>query len=564
MQHDHSHHDHALTPAAASAESAGGGPLGFFTNHGLYMPRVHCVQNEAGSPDWPWIIAILSLTSLVILGYARIFLFWRKRYLAEEGRDRNRKLMELAYVFLACGTIGYGFSMLAFFWPGYRLLAVLLVGLVVITWKFAWNLDSFGVSLSANRLQRELGERERQLAHRAHRAEEASRAKSAFLANMSHEIRTPMTAITGFTELLEDEDLTPDERAGHVRTVRRNADHLLGLINDILDLSKVESGKMTLAPEPVALGELVAETAASLRHRAARKGLSYEVRVQPELPKLTLDPTRLRQVLYNLIGNALKFTTAGGVVIKASYHGGDLTLEVIDTGIGIGPVEQASVFEPFVQADVSTTRRFGGTGLGLAIVRQTVELMDGTVALKSELGMGTTITLTIPAEVAEPELPAVALEPVAAEAAEPEPEPEPATAAPAPATTTSLDGLQVLLVEDGPDNQRLISHHLRRAGADVSVAGDGAAALEQVKRQERLGRDFDLVLMDMQMPILDGYETTTRLKGDGFEPPIVALTAHALPEDRDRCLAAGCDGFLTKPITRATLIDAVAAHARAA
>lgn len=375
-----------------------------------------------------------------------------------------------------------------------------------------------------------------ELARRA--AEDAEQAKAQFLANMSHEIRTPMTAILGYAELLHDEgDMgkAPTKRVEALRAVQRNADHLLSLINDILDLSKIDAGKLTVDPAPCDPASVASDVVTMLRGRAQEKGISLAIAVDGVLPKLiTTDATRLRQVLVNLVGNAIKFTERGGVMIRCRLEdaSGLMCYDVTDTGTGLTPEQQSRIFRAFEQADGTMARRYGGTGLGLDISRRLARMMGGDVeVLSSAPGLGTTFRASVRAD---------ELVTRAADG-------NPAT------TGTALRG-RILLAEDGPDNQRLIAFHLRKAGAEVDVAGNGVAAVEAVMASRRAGKPYGLILMDMQMPELDGYEATRRLRSAGHDGPIVAITAHALAQDRNLCLAAGCDDYATKPIDRATLI----------
>ena len=381
-------------------------------------------------------------------------------------------------------------------------------------------------------------------------AESATKARTLFLANMSHEIRTPMTSILGFAELLADPDQLPEERSRCVETIRSNADHLLALINDILDLSRIEAGRMTLETARCCPAQIVNEVVSLMRDRAANKGLDLNIVFDSPVPEfIHSDPVRLRQILINLIGNAVKFTRDGSVRVQLRFDSEMLAqprlmFRVIDTGIGIATAQQSRLFRAFTQADNSTTREFGGTGLGLAISKRLVELLGGTISVLSAEGLGATFEFDIPTGPIEgtPMIDS----------------PEIATSSPRSAPRMTADVLQVaaevLLVEDGPDNRRLISHHLKKAGVQVTTAENGQLAIEAVDRREK---PFDLILMDMQMPVLDGYSTTTELRKCGYEGEIVALTAHAMTGDRERCLEAGCDGYLTKPIDAAQLIETV-------
>ena len=392
--------------------------------------------------------------------------------------------------------------------------------------------------------------RDRDEARRA--AQEASRLKSEFLAHTSHEIRTPMTALVGYTELLGDPDLSPAERAEGLATVRRNGEHLMTIVNDILDLSKIESGRMTIERMACSPFALVAEVAAVLRPRAAHDGLDVEVGYRSPLPEtIETDPTRLRQILLNLVGNAIKFTPRGSVRLEVGpVEDTRLCFEVIDTGIGLDAEQQARLFTAFSQADASTTRRFGGTGLGLAISKRLAGMLGGDLRVRSLPGEGSTFTLTIDVG----SLAGVRLldRPPEVRAAAERPEPS-------ADERQALRG-RILLAEDGLDARRLLARHLRAAGAEVETAENGLVACELALRAADAGTPYDLILMDMQMPELDGYAAAARLRAAGYRGPIVALTAHAMEDERARCLGAGCDGFATKPILRRTLIEVARAY----
>ncbi|HXX47048.1 MAG TPA: ATP-binding protein [Myxococcota bacterium] len=402
-------------------------------------------------------------------------------------------------------------------------------------------------------------EEEAQLALVAARdaANAASRAKSLFVANVSHEIRTPMTAILGYTDVLAEEGLAEAERREALETLRRNGHHLLALINDMLDLSKIEAGGLEVRLSETSPISVAQHVAALLRERARAKGLSLELELAPDLPAaITTDPLRLQQILLNLVGNAIKFTEQGGVRIAVARHPtpggttGELAFEVIDTGIGIAPADRERVFAPFSQADPTESRRYGGTGLGLAISRGLAEQLGGTLELDSELGRGTTFRLRLPfATHTGVERRSVALA---------ESELVPRVDLP-PQPLPSLQG-RVLLAEDGADNQRLIERLLTRVGLEVEIASDGRVAVDRVLAAEGEGNPFGVVLMDMQMPTLDGYAATQALRDAGYARPIIALSAHAMVEDRERCLAVGCDAFAGKPIDRRALLELLAQH----
>lgn len=389
-------------------------------------------------------------------------------------------------------------------------------------------------------------------------AQEANRSKSAFLANMSHEIRTPLTAVMGYADLLLDASLSPGERVDYVQAVRRNSSHLLQVINDILDISKIEAGGMQIEPIACSPWQVVAEVESMMRVRAQEKGIGLEVRFEDEVPEMILsDPTRLRQILLNLLGNAIKFTKAGRVRMTISCGGVEgehrtLVFSITDTGIGMTAEQLTRLFQPFMQADTSTTRLFGGTGLGLTICKRLANRLGGDVTVESELGRGSTFVATV----ATGPLHAIRMlrhsEGDLALHTSVQPAPE----------VSSLVGVSVLLAEDGIDNQRLITTYLTKAGASTTIAEDGRRALEAVAAAEIAGRSYDVILMDMQMPELDGYGATAKLRSGGYARPIIALTAHAMAGDRERCVAAGCDDYLTKPVNRDALVALVSEHAR--
>ncbi|MEX0745918.1 MAG: CHASE3 domain-containing protein [Phycisphaeraceae bacterium] len=386
-------------------------------------------------------------------------------------------------------------------------------------------------------------------------AEAANHAKSQFLANMSHEIRTPMTAIIGYADLLLDPRQNDSDRLNYLNTIRRNGEHLLTLINDILDLSKIEAGKAAVERVTCSPCRIISDVASLMRVRATEKNLLFEVVSQTPLPAtIQTDPTRLRQVLINLIGNAIKFTDAGWVRLHVQVEPDDtgrelLRFDVIDTGIGMTRDQIDKLFQPFAQADCSTTRRFGGTGLGLSICKPLAEKLGGRIAIDATPDRGSTFSVWIDPGPLEN----VARVDACIESVETDHPNE--QDAPLP----TLRG-RILLVDDGLDNRQLLSVYLRQAGAEVALAENGQTGAE--KALAALGDDkpYDLVLMDMQMPVLDGYAATARLRARGYERPIIALTAHAMAEDRIKCLNAGCTDYLTKPIRRRPLLEALAEY----
>ena len=379
----------------------------------------------------------------------------------------------------------------------------------------------------------------------------ATRAKSEFLANMSHEIRTPMTSILGYMDLLMDDSLSVADRKTFLTTVRCNAEHLLQLINDILDLSKIESGKMEMDPGPCHLPSMMADVANMMRPRAEQRKSTLEVRYTGPLPEtIRTDGARLRQVFVNLVENAVKFTENGsiriGVLFLPQWRSDQsaVSVEVKDTGIGIRQESLALLFEPFTQAERSTNWKYGGTGLGLAISRQIVTALGGELTVHSVPGEGSTFTVTIPTG----DLSGVNLLQSPGEIIC---ENEAGTRWTPGAG--ALRGVKILLAEDSIDIQKLLRTVLGNVGAEVEVVENGRLAMERAE-----SGIFDVVLMDMNMPEMDGYEATTRLRDRGYRRPILALTANAMSGDCEHCLAAGCDAHLAKPIDRKQLIETVA------
>ena len=393
-------------------------------------------------------------------------------------------------------------------------------------------------------------------------AEAADRAKSEFLANMSHEIRTPMTAVLGFAENLLDPDLSESERLNAINIIRRNGEHLLTIIDDILDLSKIEAGKIEVIPGSCSVFQVVSDVESMMRVRAEGKGLAFKVEYLGPIPEtIRTDPVRLRQILVNLIGNAIKFTETGGVRLVVRYveerpeGSSDVTpmmqFDVLDTGIGMTAEQITHLFQPFHQAETSISRRFGGTGLGLAISRRFAEALGGNITVESRPGEGSTFRVRIAAG---------PLEGVRfVECGIGGPPPQAAAPTKAPAAYPRLNA-RVLLAEDGPDNRRLISLFLTKAGAEVTTVENGQAAVEKALQALQAGNPFDVILMDIQMPVLDGYAAASLLRRKGYTRPIIALTAHAMTSERDKCLKAGYDDYATKPIDRARLLDLVAQH----
>lgn len=389
-------------------------------------------------------------------------------------------------------------------------------------------------------------------------AEAANRAKSDFLAKMSHEIRTPMTAILGYADLLREDSLNAVDREDHLTTIRRNGEHLLAVINDILDISKIEAGRMTTEKIEASPGEIVADVASLMRARAREKKLGLAVEYEGPIPSvIRTDPTRLRQILVNIVGNAVKFTEKGSVRLVAKLCPAEgetpdrMRFSVIDSGIGMSPEQQARLFAPFSQGDDSMARHFGGTGLGLAISRSLAQLLGGQLWCESEPGKGSIFHVTVETGVLE----GVSLVTDQSEA----------VSSQSLAKPEQVDlNCRILLLEDGPDNQRLISFILRKAGATVEIAENGQIGLDRALEAQASGEPFDVILSDMQMPVMDGYTATRKLREQGYTRPIIALTANAMTDDALKCVDAGCDDFASKPINRQKLLELVDRYARRA
>jgi PAS domain S-box-containing protein len=390
-------------------------------------------------------------------------------------------------------------------------------------------------------------------------AEAATRTKSEFLANMSHEIRTPITAILGYTTLLLTEegiDRAPAHRVRAFDVIRRNGEYLVDLINDILDLSKVEAGKLQVERACCSPGQVVADVVALMRVRADEKRLQLDTQFAGPLPEaISTDRTRLRQILVNLVGNAVKFTDHGKVSIVVRYLAEDgsprVQFDVTDTGIGMTEEQMGLLFRPFSQVDASASRKFGGTGLGLAISKRLVEALGGRITVRSVAGEGSTFSFTINPGPCE----GVALVAFAGETAESLPPNEDL-----PRIKKNVLRGRVLVAEDSPDIQRLTVLLLQSAGAEVEAVENGQLAVGRAWTAWQNGRPFDVVLMDMQMPIMDGYAAASELRRRDYPLPIIALTAHAMAEDRQKCLDAGCEDYLAKPIDIAQLTAKVAQY----
>ncbi len=389
-----------------------------------------------------------------------------------------------------------------------------------------------------DQLEKLVDERTQDLAIARDQALAASQTKSAFIANVSHEIRTPLTPIIGFAEALLHGSDSEQHREQSLRTIIRNGKHLSRIINEILDLSKIEANSLDVESIPVDIFEVLADVRSIADMLVQEKGLIFEIQHQFPLPAMIFsDPTRIKQILMNLVTNAIKFTGKGRVAVGTHYNKAARQLELVvtDTGVGIEKDKIDRLFRPFSQADYSTTREFGGTGLGLYISKRLARLLGGDITLDSVSGVGTRCVVTLSVGVDEPEL-------IYSSPLVPTNDRRP----------TSLDAVRLcgrlLLAEDSPDIQRLMLHSLSRTGLEVTAVGNGALAVEAA-----LAGDFQLILMDMQMPVMGGMEAVTLLRNAGYKAPIVALTANAMKEDRERYQQVGCDGFLSKPVDQEQL-----------
>jgi len=377
-------------------------------------------------------------------------------------------------------------------------------------------------------------------------AETANRSKSEFLANMSHEIRTPMTSILGYVDLLREDAVSGTSR-DYIETIRRNGYYLLDIINDILDLSKIEAGRVELVAEVFSPLRLVEDVRSIMSVRAAENQIGFEVACGERVPgTVCADQKRLKQILINLVGNAIKFTDQGTVTLSASYEQSTnrLSFEVADTGIGMTERQLKRLFQPFTQVDASESRKHEGTGLGLAISQRLANMMGGEITVESESGIGSRFTASIDAgEVTDSQTPSSG-------------ELERDHSAPHPNDSSPL-ACSVLVVDDRRDVRFLATRMLTTAGATIHEAEDGQEAVEQVQEMLRNDRLVDLILLDMQMPRLDGYRTAEQLRRIGYSGPIVALTADAMQGDMTRCIECGCNDYLSKPIDRAALLSCV-------
>jgi PAS domain S-box-containing protein len=398
--------------------------------------------------------------------------------------------------------------------------------------------------------EEKIGELQKKLIFSTEEAEKANLAKTAFLATMSHEIRTPLGAILGFSEILQRTDQTPQERTKAIDIVKRNGEHLSHLVDEILDLSKIEVGHLEVEKLQFDLHDALDYVRDLMQFKAQEKGIELKFIFSDRLPpQIVTDPTRLRQILINLIGNAIKFTINGSVEVRVDYvpafvekNHSLIRFTITDTGIGIPKEQQKLLFQPFVQADSSMSRKFGGTGLGLALSRKLAQALGGdAVLVESNVDKGSTFLIEVDA--GETAKNAVERNGVRTQ--------EIMTAQRQPARD-----LKILVADDTFDNQILIRSMLKSTGAEVVMVDDGVKALSVA-----LSRDFDIILMDIQMPKMNGYEAVQKLRSGGYKKPVVALTAHARKEDRELAFRAGFDDYLTKPINRHTLHGIIAHYA---
>lgn len=421
-------------------------------------------------------------------------------------------------------------------------MGMLLVGLCILQVILVWLLV-FRPLYSTILIQHE------RLSEALLDARSANRSKTEFLANISHEIRTPMTAILGYAEVLRKSELPENERNNSVEIIEHNAHHLLGLVDEILDVSKMEAGKFDVEKEPMDLLRVLNEVYSLINVKAEDKGIELIFKNKGKIPQeIVADKKRIKQILFNIVGNAIKFTNKGYVELTVSFvqeiNKNILIFRVKDTGCGISDEQASRLFRPFEQADTSTARNYGGSGLGLVLSRGLAQGMGGDIVIdRSQLGVGTTMKITLDAG---PEASENLVAKFSTNISDEEDVHD---------LSGMLTGEMILVVDDAKENARLFKMYLAQAGAIVETAHDGEQALEMIK-----SKPFDLVLLDLQMPGKDGYQVISELRQMNFDLPIVALTAHAMKEERDRTARAGFDGHITKPVKSHELVEAVASY----
>lgn len=366
-------------------------------------------------------------------------------------------------------------------------------------------------------------------------ARNANKVKSLFLAHMSHEIRTPLVSVLGFADLLKDENLSRTERLHYLSIIERTGNNLKNIINDILDISKVEAGHLSVNPHQFNLHGMLQDLKTVMELKSVEKGIALDIEMDELCPKFIVgDSERMRQILVNLIGNAIKFTDEGSVKVTCRTLNDSLIFQIQDSGIGISEKQQRLLFQNFSQGESSVSRRYGGTGLGLALSRALANKMDGDIQLiESSVGKGSLFEFTMKFTLASQ--------------SEAIPETQQT-----PEVPLELAGKKILLVDDCEENLVLFQHFLKKMGPEIDLARNGVEALVLVEQKQ-----FDLILMDMQMPLMDGYTATKILRKEGYQVPVIAITAHALKEDAQRCYNAGCDGYLSKPLQKSDLLSAI-------
>jgi signal transduction histidine kinase/CheY-like chemotaxis protein len=523
-------------PQGAAVENSLSGFFQHLFDTSSYPARWNCGQ-WTSLEGWLHIASDVGIFLAYFAIPVALIYFTRKR----KDIPLNGIVFLFAAFILCCGA-GHLLEAVIFYYPVYRVAGLLKLTTAIVSWVTVLAL----LKVSPRILELP------GLASRNELLKQADLAKSAFLANMSHEIRTPMSAILGYADvLLEENAQASPESKEAMLAIQRNGHHLLEIINDILDLSKIEAGKLDIEQQACSPGAVVADVVELLRGRASAKGLTLDARSVGPLPEtIRTDAMRLRQILINVVGNAIKFTDSGTVRIVMRLdrrNSGDskLQFDVIDTGIGLSPEGIERLFKPFTQVDSSVMRKHGGTGLGLAISRKLALALDGDITVSAVPGGGSTFSIT------------VATGPLAKESMTAPAPPVLPTASSAAVSAPQL-GCRILLAEDGADNQRLIKYLLQKAGAEVTITPNGEEAIREIFAAQAAGEPFDAVLMDMQMPVLDGYQATRTLRDLGYRGPIIAVTAHAMSGDREKCLAAGCNEYLSKPLDRHALVETIA------